>query len=78
MDGTVKNIDLIIDMISKSMHLGCLSNSDLVKIIEHTGDYLNLQTISDYSRENNMSYNGVKKCREVQLIFNTKYVIDND
>jgi hypothetical protein len=38
---------------------------------------LNLKTISDYAKENNLSYNGVKKCRENVEIFNVKFVIDN-
>ncbi len=53
-------------------------NEFLVQIIEQAGGYLNLQTISDYARKNGMTYNGVKKCREVRTIFNTKFVIDND
>jgi hypothetical protein len=52
-------------------------NEFLVQIIEQAGGYLNLQTISDYARKNGMTYNGVKKCREVRTIFNTKFVIDN-
>jgi hypothetical protein len=54
-----------------------LSNDTLVQIIELCGSYLNLQTISDYSKFNNISYNGVKKCREVRKIFNVKFVVDN-
>ena len=53
-------------------------NVFLVQIIELAGSYLNLQTISDYAKENNMTYNGVKKCREIQTLFNTKFVIDNE
>ena len=55
-----------------------LSNDNLVQIIELCGSYLNLQTISDYSKDNNISYNGVKKCRDIREIFNVKFVIDND
>jgi hypothetical protein len=54
-----------------------LSNECLVQIIEQCGTYLNLQTISDYAKINNLSYNGVKKCRNVVNIFNVKFVIDN-
>jgi len=53
-------------------------NEFLVQIIELAGGYLNLQTIADYARENGKTYNGVKKCREVRTIFNTKFVIDNE
>ena len=49
-----------------------------IQFIELAGSYLNLQTISYYAKSNNMSYNGVKKCRLVTEIFGTKYVIDNE
>lgn len=54
-----------------------LTNSDLIQIIEHIGAYLNLQTISDYAKSNNISYNGTKKFRKTVKIFNVKFVIDN-
>lgn len=54
-----------------------LSNYDLVQVIELCGILLNLQTIPDYAKENNMSYNGVKKHRKIIKIFNIKFVIDN-
>jgi hypothetical protein len=53
-------------------------NEFLVHLIELAGSYLNLQTISDYADSNNMSYNGVKKCRDVIALFNTKFVVDNE
>lgn len=53
-------------------------NEFLVQLIELAGGYLNLQTIADYAKENGMSYNGVKKCRNVQVLFNTRFVIDNE
>ena len=55
-----------------------LSNDELVQIIELLGSYLNLSTIPDYAKANDMSYNGVKKFRTIKTIFNTKFVIDND
>jgi len=54
-----------------------LSNNDLVQIIEHVGGYLNLCTISEYAKKNNLRYNGVKKFRTVKQIFKIKFVIDN-
>ena len=70
------------DKILKNIYLGVesnlLSNDDLVQIIELTGALLNLQTISDYAKENKMSYNGAKKFRKTVKIFNTKFVIDNE
>jgi len=57
---------------------GVLSNLDMVEIIQLCGGYLNLMTISAYAKENNMSYEGVKKCRNIIVLFGNKYVIDND
>lgn len=67
----------ICNHLSERIVNGELSNENLVQIIEHLGSYLNLRTISDYSRENKISYNGAKKFREVRKIFNVKFVIDN-
>ena len=46
----------IIDLISNNFQNNNIDNSDLVQIIELCGNYLNLQTISDYSKNNNISY----------------------
>lgn len=53
-------------------------NEFLVQLIDRAGGYLNLQTIADYAKEHKMSYNGVKKCRKIITLFNTKFVVDND
>ena len=70
------------DKILKNIYLGVtndlISNNDLIQIIEQTGAFLNLQTISDYARQNKISYNGVKKFRKIIKIFNVKFVIDNE
>lgn len=69
--------DKINNRISELVENGELSNDDMVSMVEHIGGYLNLQTISDYSRGNGISYNGAKKCRKVVEIFNVKFIIDN-
>ncbi len=56
---------------------GELDNSTLIQLIELSGQFLNLKTIPDYAKEHNMSYNGVKNNRDVIIIFNTKFIIDN-
>lgn len=66
------------EKISNSVQNNELTNEDLVQIIELAGSFLNLQTITNYAKENNISYNGVKKCRNVINLFNVKFVIDND
>ena len=69
--------DKILNRLSELIETNQLNNEDLVHIIEHVGSYLNLQTISEYAKDNNISYNGVKKCRKTIKLFNIKFVIDN-
>lgn len=70
------------DKILKNIYLGVENNlvgdDDLVQIIEQAGAFLNLQTISDYAKENKISYNGAKKFRNVKKIFGVKFIIDNE
>lgn len=60
-----------------------LENNEITSLIDLLGSYLNLKTISDYSKANNISYNGVLeriksgKIKEYTL-FNVKFVIDNE
>lgn len=70
-------INTICEHLTLRIENGELSNDDLVQLIEHVGAYLNIATIPDYAKEHNMSYNGVKKFRQIKTIFKTKYVIDN-
>ncbi|MEI6059404.1 MAG: hypothetical protein WCR72_01795 [Bacteroidota bacterium] len=56
---------------------GNYTNAEMVQLIELIGGYLNLKTIPDYAKQNNMTYNGVKKCRETITLFGVKLVIDN-
>lgn len=67
-----------INKLGKSIVEGKWSNDGLVQLIELAGDYLNLQTIPDYAAARNLSYNGVKKTREIRNIKGVKFVIDND
>ena len=69
--------DRIILNIYKGLESNTLSNDDLVQIIEVTGSYLNLATISKYALNNKISYNGAKKYRNVKKIFGVRFVIDN-
>ena len=60
-----------------------LTNEDISGLIDLLGSYLNLQTISDYAKENKLSYNGVLeriKSGKVNqyVLFNVKFVIDNE
>lgn len=67
----------ILQRFEKYIYTNRVSKEFLVQYIELIGDYLGLKTIPDYSKENNISYNGVKKFRLIRKIFNIKFVIDN-
>jgi hypothetical protein len=74
----MKLVDTICVHLSERIESNHLSNEDCVRIIEHIGGYLNLKTIPDYAKDNKISYNGVKKFRKVEKIFNVKFVIENE
>ena len=50
---------------------------DIVQLFERLAPYANLKTIADYARDNNLSYNGVKKHRRPVDLFGCKLVPDN-
>ena len=66
------------DFVTEKTMNGEFTNEDLLQLIEVAGSFLNLQTIPDYAKSKNISYNGVKNHRKIIEIFNVKFVIDND
>lgn len=68
----------VLNRFEKFIYNNSPNNDLLIQIIELSGSYLNIQTISDYAKENRLSYNGVKNNRKIKTIFNVKFVIDND
>lgn len=71
--------ELIRERLFECIHNGELSNDDLVKIIEHVSDILNLQTLSNYAKNQNISYNGAKKRRlEKVNIAGELMIVDNE
>ena len=72
------NTSKLLSFVSAKFESGELDNDSLIELIQLAGAYLNLQTIPDYARAKNMSYEGVKKYRHIETIFNVKFVIDND
>ena len=78
MDKLQENTSKLLDFISDKYENGELNNESLVQIIELTGGYLNLKTISSYAKTNKKSYNGVKNNRKTITLFGVKYVVDND
>lgn len=77
MELSVKEKDLIVRF-EKYIVENQISKECLVQFIELCGKYTNIKTLSDYAREENLSYNGVKKCRNVVEIFNVKFVVDDE
>jgi hypothetical protein len=76
---SLEHTEKIKEYIYKVAFKGEINNKDLVQIIEVIGnDLLNLQTISEYAKQNNMTYNGVKYNRNVITLFGNKYVLDNN
>ena len=73
-----KLINTICDHVGKRFQNDELTNDDMVQLIEYCGAFLNIKTIPDYARENEMSYNGVKNNRPIKTIFNVQFVVDND
>lgn len=73
---TEKEIDLILRF-SKYMDENKLSETCMVHLFELVGRKLNLKTISQYAKDNNMSYNGVKKHRKILEFFGCKFVSIN-
>lgn len=72
------NGEKLLSFLDDKMNDGNFTNEDLVQFIESVGKYLGLKTIPNYAKENKMSYNGVKKFREVKEVLGVKFIIDND
>ena len=64
--------------LGESIHDGKWDSDSLVQLIELSGTYANLKTISDYAREHGLTYNGVKKTRKIIKLFGVKFVIEQD
>lgn len=72
------NTDKLLNFVSDKFQSGELTNDSLVQLIELSGMFLNLKTIPNYAKENNLTYNGVKKTRKIVTLFSAKFVIDNN
>lgn len=66
----------IINRIGELIVNGELNTEAQVKIIELVNQFLDLKTISNFARENKMSYNGVKNFRKHIKIGGVKFIVE--
>lgn len=72
--------ELIKNRLIECIHNGELDNPDLVQIFEHVGKILNLKTLSNYAKDNGITYNGAKIRLAKQkpiIIDDVEFYIDN-
>lgn len=72
---------LALNKLGESIFSGKWSNEGLVELIKLSGEFLNIKTVPDYCKHTGMSYTGAvkqTKHRKIEIIFNTKYIIDNE
>lgn len=75
---TSENTRKLIQFIGLKYQKGELDNDSLVQIIELCDSFLNLQTISNYAKTENISYNGAKRFRKPAIEINkVKFIINN-
>ena len=72
------NTEKLLKFVHDKVQQNELDNKSLVQLIELSGAMLNLETIPNYATRTGMSYNGVKKSKEVIEMFGVRFVIDND
>ena len=67
------------DKLFSNYEIGAISDEQMVQIIELATSYLNLQTLTNYSKTENISYNGAKKRNnKVVKIDNVEFIINNE
>lgn len=72
-----ENTDKLIKFVATKFEAKELDNQSLIELFKLLGPYLNLRTIANYARENGMTYEGVRKCRQIEELFGVRFVIDN-
>ena len=69
------HLDKIEEYVYKTI---CKDELDIVQLFERLSCYANLKTISQYAKDYNKSYNGIKNNRKIITLFGCKFVADND
>jgi hypothetical protein len=77
--GKIKeNTFAILDKIAEMYENKELDDESLIQIMQVCGDYyLKMKTIADYAKDNNLTYQGVRKERISFTLFNSKFVKNN-
>ena len=70
-----KHLDKIEEYVYKTL---CKDELDIVQLFERLNVFANLKTISQYAKDNNKSYNGIKNHRKIITLFGVKFVLDNE
>lgn len=67
------------DSLFNAVHSGEMNTADLVQIIEHLAAILNLKTLTNYAKENQITYNGAKhRKKQTVKIDKIKFVVDEN
>jgi hypothetical protein len=73
------NIKELQYILFKNYQYGCISDAELVQIIELASGYLNLRTVTNYAKANKITYNGaLKRSTQSVTIDHVKFIIDNE
>ena len=66
-----------LDNFEKAITEGKFSNDALVQFFELCGQYLNVCSLTEYAKQNRLSYNGAKKRKQTRNLNGIKYLVNN-
>lgn len=66
------------DRLEKYIYEKGVSSDDWLKILNLAETYGGVKSVKQYSKDNNISVQGVYKHRQVHSFINSKFVIDSD
>ena len=61
----------------KAIINGKFSTEGLVHFFELCGQYLNVCSLTEYAKQNRLSYNGAKKRKQTRNLNGIKYLVNN-
>lgn len=72
---TESHLNKIEEYVCKTMQRDEL---DIVQVFERLAPYANFKTITQYAKDNHITYNGAKKNRKITTLFGVKFIADNE